>query len=153
METERGNLLKNQNQKCNRLEDKILSIEIKNGGSNLSVGQKQIICIARAIIKKPKILLMDEATANIDTYTDALIQKLVRDEFEDTTVITIAHRIETIITYDRLIIMKNGEIVETGSPRELIEDQDSHFTNMIKGAGENYIMRLFEEINKIRQID
>jgi ABC-type multidrug transport system fused ATPase/permease subunit len=64
----------------------MLNFEVKEGGKNLSLGQKQLICIARALIKKPGILLMDEATANIDEHTDAIIQKLIRNEFEDSTI-------------------------------------------------------------------
>jgi ABC-type multidrug transport system fused ATPase/permease subunit len=81
-----------------------LNIMIEDGGTNLSVGQRQLICIARAFISKPKILLMDEATANIDEKTDQAVQALIKSEFSDTTVITIAHRLNTIIQYDKILV-------------------------------------------------
>jgi ABC-type multidrug transport system fused ATPase/permease subunit len=81
-----------------------LNIMIEDGGTNLSVGQRQLICIARAFISKPKILLMDEATANIDEKTDQAVQALIKSEFSDTTVITITHRLNTIIQYDKILV-------------------------------------------------
>ena len=86
------------------LEDK-LSFEIESSGSNLSLGQRQLICIARAIIKQPKILLMDEATASVDQKTDSIIQEVIAKELSRSTVITIAHRINTIVGFDRVLVM------------------------------------------------
>ncbi len=99
---------------------KKLKFEIDTDGKNLSVGQRQMICIARALIKNPKILLMDEATSNIDHKTDHMIQKIIKEEFNDTTIITIAHRINTIIFYDTIFVLDQGKIVQRGSPYELL---------------------------------
>ena len=90
------------------IDEQILNFKIEESGSNLSQGQRQLICISRALINNPKILLMDEATSNIDTKTDALIQKLIREKFSNSTVMTIAHRLNTIIDYDKILFLKEG---------------------------------------------
>lgn len=88
-----------------------LDMKISENGSNLSVGQKQLICLARAILRNSKILIIDEATANVDEKSDNLIQNSVRKQFQDCTVLTIAHRLKTIIDSDRIIVMDAGSIV------------------------------------------
>ena len=108
-----------------------LEFQIEDGGANLSVGQKQLICIARALIKKPWILLMDEATSNIDEYTDSIIQGVIRGEFQDTTIgkrrdltpVTIAHRLKTVMYYDRIFVLDDGKLIQSGTPRQLLTDQ------------------------------
>ena len=100
------------------LEGKNLEYKIENNGNNISIGEKQLICIARALIKKSKIILMDEATANIDYKTETFLQNSINKELKDCTVITIAHRIKTIINYDRILVLNNGEIVEFDSPQK-----------------------------------
>ena len=80
------------------------------------MGQKQLICLARALLQRNKFLVLDEATSNVDMKTDAFIQKVIREKFKNTTVITIAHRLNTIADYDKVIVMRKGQIVETGSP-------------------------------------
>ena len=103
------------------MEGKNLDYKIENNGNNISIGEKQLICIARALIKKSKIILMDEATANIDYKTEIFLQNSINKELKDCTVITIAHRIKTIINYDRILVLNNGEIVEYDSPKNLID--------------------------------
>jgi ABC-type multidrug transport system fused ATPase/permease subunit len=80
-------------------------------GANLSAGQRQLLCIARAIVKRPKILLLDEATSSIDEATDRLIQKVLREEFASTTMITIAHRLNTIMDSDKILVIEEGVCV------------------------------------------
>ncbi len=103
------------------MEDKDLDYQIENNGNNISIGEKQLICIARALIKKTKIILMDEATANIDYKTETFLQNSINQGLKDCTVLTIAHRIKTIINYDKILVLNNGEIVEYDSPQKLLE--------------------------------
>lgn len=131
----------------NDKQENTLSFNIKVKGSNLSQGQRQLVCIARAILSKPKVLLMDEATANIDLKTDAVIQKLIKHHLGETTVITIAHRLMTIIQYDKVVVMKNGEKVEEGTPLQLI-NSDGQFAKLIAEGGS-----IFEENMRLAAAD
>jgi len=108
---------------------------ISEGGENISVGQRQLVCLARALLRKSKVLVLDEATAAIDMNTDALIQERIREEFKDSTVLTIAHRLNTIMDYDRIIVLDGGKIKEFDSPRALMEDKQSVFYSMVKSMG------------------
>lgn len=112
-----------------------LQHEITEGGQNLSAGQKQLICLARALLRKTKILILDEATAAIDLETDDLLQGTIRKEFRDCTVITIAHRLNTIMDSDQIIVLDKGKIVEYDSPKKLIENTESIFHGMCYDAG------------------
>ncbi|TQS33488.1 hypothetical protein Golomagni_06165, partial [Golovinomyces magnicellulatus] len=100
-----------------------LSSPVAESGSNLSQGQRQLLCLARAILKDPKVLVMDEATASIDYNTDARIQETIREMTG--TVITIAHRLQTIVDYDKVLVLDHGEMVEYAHPWELINNKDS----------------------------
>ncbi|XP_074603021.1 multidrug resistance-associated protein 1-like [Brevipalpus obovatus] len=111
-----------------------LQYQVAEKGSNLSIGQRQMLCLARALLKKPKILLLDEATAAIDMETDALIQKTIRQEMKSCTVITIAHRLNTIMDSDRVIVLDHGSIKECDSPSRLINDPDTVFYSLAKEA-------------------
>ena len=104
---------------------------IEQGGSNLSVGQKQLICIARALLRKSKIVIMDEATSNIDINTEIAIQKALNILLENSTVITVAHRIKTIINYDKILVLDGGEVKEFDSPSNLIKNEDSLFHQLL----------------------
>ena len=101
-----------------------------------SVGQKQLLCLARALLRKNKILVLDEATSNVDMRTDHFIQNCIKTKFRDTTVITIAHRLNTIADYDKVIVMDRGRIVETGSPYELLLKKGM-FAEMVAHTGRN----------------
>ncbi|XP_055852945.1 multidrug resistance-associated protein 1 isoform X6 [Episyrphus balteatus] len=111
-----------------------LNHEISEGGENLSVGQRQLVCLARALLRKTKVLVLDEATAAVDLETDDLIQKTIRSEFKDCTVLTIAHRLNTILDSDKVIVLDRGEIIEFDSPASLLEDKNSAFHSMAKDA-------------------
>ena len=102
---------------------KNLDYKIEENGSNISVGEKQLICIARALLKKTKIILMDEATANIDYRNEAILKQNINEDTRDCTVITIAHRIKTVINYDRILVLKDGEIEEFDTPDNLIKNK------------------------------
>jgi len=100
----------------------------QEGGNNLSVGQRQQICLARALLKNAHILLLDEATANVDNETDALIQRTIKTEFTQCTIITIAHRLHTVMNSDRIVVMQSGRIVECASPQTLMADKSGVFS-------------------------
>ncbi|MBO6244003.1 MAG: ATP-binding cassette domain-containing protein, partial [Clostridia bacterium] len=108
-------------------DDKIMDKMIEPGGANLSVGQKQLVCIARALLRRSKIVVMDEATANIDMNTEQIIQKALKLVLENSTVITVAHRIKTIINYDKILVLDNGKVKEFDSPSNLLKDENSLF--------------------------
>ena len=112
-----------------------LQHEVSEGGSNLSVGQKQLVCLARALLRKTKILVLDEATAAVDLETDDLIQRTIRSEFSDCTVVTIAHRLNTILDNNRVMVLSQGEIVEFDTPDDLLSNEKSIFHGMAKDAG------------------
>ncbi|XP_067942735.1 ATP-binding cassette sub-family C member 2-like [Watersipora subatra] len=114
---------------------KQLSAECGEGGQNLSVGQRQLLCLARALLRKTKILIMDEATAAVDMKTDDVIQKTIRSKFSDCTVLTIAHRLHTIMDCDRIMVMGEGRVLEFNSPENLLTNQNSLFYTMAKEAG------------------
>uniref|UniRef100_A0A914ULK3 ABC-type glutathione-S-conjugate transporter n=1 Tax=Plectus sambesii TaxID=2011161 RepID=A0A914ULK3_9BILA len=113
---------------------KKLDHEITEGGDNLSVGQRQLICLARALLRKSKVLILDEATAAVDVSTDALIQKTIRKEFAECTVLTVAHRLNTILDYDRVMVLDHGSISEFDSPQSLLANSNSVFYSMVKDA-------------------
>lgn len=103
-------------------------------GGNLSAGQRQLFCLARVILRKNKILVLDEATASVDPTTDALIQRVIRDKFQDCTVITIAHRLYTVMDSDKVLVMENGEVVEFDHPYLLLS-RNGFFAKMVKQSG------------------
>nr|XP_051703446.1 multidrug resistance-associated protein 1 isoform X1 [Oryctolagus cuniculus] len=111
-----------------------LNHECAEGGENLSVGQRQLVCLARALLRKTKILVLDEATAAVDLETDDLIQSTIRTQFDDCTVLTIAHRLNTIMDYTRVIVLDKGEVRECGSPSQLLQRRGL-FYSMAKDAG------------------
>ncbi|XP_046879251.1 LOW QUALITY PROTEIN: ATP-binding cassette sub-family C member 9-like [Hypomesus transpacificus] len=109
-----------------------LDAVVTEGGENFSVGQRQLFCLARAFVRKSSILIMDEATASIDMATENILQKVVMTAFADRTVVTIAHRVHTILTADLVIVMKRGNILESGRPEELLEQEDGMFASFVR---------------------
>ncbi|EKG15806.1 Putative ABC transporter protein [Macrophomina phaseolina MS6] len=111
-----------------------LNSTVSESGSNLSQGQRQLLCLARALLKAPKVLLMDEATASIDYATDSKIQETIR-EIKNTT-ITIAHRLQTIIDYDKVLVLDKGEVIEYGDPWDLLNIKKGVFRGMCEMSGD-----------------
>eukprot|EP00049_Salpingoeca_infusionum_P023551 m.12723 g.12723 ORF g.12723 m.12723 type:complete len:1556 (+) comp5858_c0_seq1:79-4746(+) len=112
-----------------------LDSEVAEGGENFSVGQRQLICLGRAILRKTKILLLDEATAAVDMETDEFLQQTIRREFADCTILTIAHRINTIMDSDRILVLDQGRVAEFDTPQNLLADPSSIFYGMAAAAG------------------
>lgn len=109
-----------------------LKFKVQEEGKNLSIGERQLICIIRAILRSNKIVVLDEATANIDVVTEQAIQKLISEEFSGATVLTIAHRLNTIIKSDKVLVMDKGQAIEFDSPQALMADKESVFSDMLK---------------------
>lgn len=117
-----------------------LTSPISEGGLNLSQGQRQLLCLARAIVARPKIMVLDEATSAVDKMTDELIQRSIREEFEGSTLIVIAHRLSTIADFDRILVMGEGRVLEYGAPRDLLEKGEV-FKGMVEDSGEGEALR------------
>lgn len=111
--------------------EKGLDSVVSEGGSNFSMGERQLLCIARAVLRKPKLLLLDEATASIDRQTDKLIQEMLRTTFAACTTLIIAHRLNTIMDCDNIAVIDAGKCVEFGAPQDLIADQSTAFHKMM----------------------
>ncbi|KAA6370904.1 MAG: putative Multidrug resistance-associated protein [Streblomastix strix] len=109
-----------------------LDTQVAEGGSNFSAGQRQLICFGRAILNNCRIVVMDEATASVDVETDAKIQRTIREQFVDQTVFVIAHRLNTIMNSDRIMVMADGNVAEIDTPENLKNNQDSAFNGLIR---------------------
>lgn len=121
-----------------------LDFKVSEGGSNFSLGQRQLVCLARAILRGNRILVLDEATANVDPKTDEFIQKTIRRRFADCTVLTVAHRLNTIMDSDRVMVMDSGKLVEFDHPYNLLIKPDSYFTKMVNETSDKMSTQLFE---------
>mmetsp|Transcript_33616 Transcript_33616/g.81285 ORF Transcript_33616/g.81285 Transcript_33616/m.81285 type:complete len:249 (+) Transcript_33616:3748-4494(+) len=122
--------------------EKLLAQTVEEGGSNFSSGEKQLLCLARAMLANPRVLVLDEATSAVDRATDQFVQQMLRTQFPDTTLLTIAHRLETIIDYDKVIVMDKAKVAELGSPHELLVDENSIFSAMVNSMGADSAMQL-----------
>ena len=113
-------------------DNEIMYKMIEQNGKNLSVGEKQLICFVRAIIRKSKIIIMDEATANIDIKTEFKSQNAIQYLLDNLTVVTVPHRIKTIINYDRILVMAYGELVEFDTPKNLLSNKKGLFSELYR---------------------
>jgi len=112
-----------------------LSSVVAEGGSNFSVGQRQLLCLARAILRKNQILVLDEPTANVDSMTDKLLQEAVARSFGFATILAIAHRLDTVIDYDQILVLGDGKVLEYGPPAELLGKEGGVFLSMVNDTG------------------
>ncbi|CAJ0929792.1 unnamed protein product, partial [Mesorhabditis belari] len=111
-----------------------LNFKVSESGANMSVGQRQLICLGRALLRKSRILVLDEATAACDPYTDSIVQAVIRKHFATSTVLGIAHRLDTIADYDRVMVLADGRLCEFDSPRRLLENPNSLYTKLVEKA-------------------
>ncbi|XP_041459434.1 ATP-binding cassette sub-family C member 9-like isoform X1 [Lytechinus variegatus] len=111
-----------------------LDYQVTEGGDNFSVGQRQLFCLARAFLRNSKIVVMDEATASIDQETDLILQDVVADVFQDRTVLTIAHRVSTIMNADSILTLQDGKVIEYDSPGKLLEEDTGMFASLVKAG-------------------
>ncbi|KAF4398458.1 hypothetical protein G4B88_025437 [Cannabis sativa] len=112
-----------------------LDAKVVEGGDNFSVGQRQLLSLARVLLRRSKVLVLDEATSAVDVKTDALIQKTIREEFKSCTMLIIAHRLNTIIDSDRVLVLDAGQVLEYDSPEELLSNEESTFSRMVQSTG------------------
>lgn len=111
-----------------------LDAEVTESGTSFSVGQRQLLCLARALLKSSKVLCLDECTANIDTQTASTLQNVISSECQGTTVITIAHRISTVLNMDNILVLEKGSLVEEGNPQILLRDEHSKFSAFTRAS-------------------
>ena len=129
--------------------EKQLDTDMTNARQVFSVGETQLICLARAVLRASSILILDEATANVDLETDEFIQRFVKQEYKDGTVLTIAHRLNTIADYDKIIVMDKGRAVQYGDPYDLLADDFAAYTKLSRQEKKRYQFKsLFAEMVK-----
>jgi len=112
-----------------------LDHKVEEKGANLSAGTVQLVCLARVLLKNPRVIFMDEATASVDLATDTLVQSTIREAFADCTIVTVAHRLNTVIDFDRIAVLDQGSVVEYDTPRNLLMLKDGHFTKLVESTG------------------
>ena len=118
-----------------QLPESLLTKEVAKGGTNMSSGERQLLCFARALLQDSSILVLDEATSNLDESSDAKIQALLRGAYQNHTVLTIAHRLVTVIDYDQMLVLGGGRLVEAGSPWDLLNKPDGALAAMATALG------------------
>jgi len=111
-----------------------LGAAVETHGGNLSLGQRQLLCIARCILRRSCVVLVDEATANIDAHTDTMLQEAFKLQFSSCTLLVVAHRIKTVLDADQVVVLEDGAVVEKGSPGALLSDGASHFAGLARGG-------------------
>ena len=119
-----------------RLPADMLSLQVEKAGANLSAGERQLLCFARAMLQPRPIMMLDEATSNLDSASDDAMQKLLRSEFRDLTLLTIAHRLHTVIDYDSIVVLGKGKLLERGAPSELLEKDGGVLRGLAEALGE-----------------
>lgn len=129
-----------------KLADK-LATEVGDGGGSFSVGERQLLCLGRAILRDSRLLVMDECTASVDVRTDEKIQVMIRDVFKDCTVFAIAHRLATIIDYDKVVVLDKGELQQFGPPATLLKDTGGIFYSLVEETGPAVRAHLHELAN------
>eukprot|EP00986_Skeletonema_menzelii_P009118 scaffold4065_cov211-Skeletonema_menzelii.AAC.1 len=121
-----------------------LGAAVAHEGSNFSVGQRQLLCLARALLLRNNIILLDEPSANVDSKTDQLLQKTLRERFSKATIISVAHRLDTIIDYDKVLVLGDGKMIEFGSPSDLLSKEGGHFLALVNSTGDEMAKALFK---------
>lgn len=126
-----------------------LDAPVEENGQNLSSGQKQLICFARCILKHPKILILDEATSSVDPALERKVHELIKECFEDSTILSISHRLDEIYKFDKVIVIHSGRLVEKGTPYVLLKDKYSHLSLLAQSFGDSFYHKLleFSELN------
>jgi ATP-binding cassette subfamily C (CFTR/MRP) protein 1 len=107
---------------------------ISESGENFSIGQRQLICLARALLRRSKLLLLDEATSSVDFETDNLIQKTIKEEFKSSTILIIAHRLNNVLDSDRILVMDSGRVVEFDTPQNQLKNPNSILNKLLKAG-------------------
>ena len=125
-----------------------LLAKVEASGENFSVGEKQLICLTRSLLRNTKVLLLDEATASVDMETDHLIQSAIRTAFDSCTVLTIAHRLNTVLSYNRIMVLEAGKVKEFDSPENLMKNESTIFHDMMKAMGVNTVEQMQELAQK-----
>ena len=118
-----------------------MSYVVDEGGSNFSMGERQLLCLARAVLCKSRILVLDEPTANVDHKTDKLLQEAVKKSFDGATIISVAHRLDTIIENDLILVLGDGKVLEYGRPHDLLS-RDENFASMVNDTGKEMSSQL-----------
>ncbi|KAL9658235.1 hypothetical protein ABK040_012494 [Willaertia magna] len=128
-----------------------LSEQVLEDGKNFSIGECQLLTLCRCILRKSKIIIFDEATAYVDSKSDELVQRTIREEFKDSTIIMVAHRLDTIIDADRIVVLDSGELVEIGKPMELLKNENGYFYKLVNETGKNYSLYLRNMCKEIHE--